>query len=59
MVFHNFYEKLFKEEKNWTNVQQTLDEIVKEYIPNKIDLGYSLYLDHIPSLENIEKAPFF
>lgn len=58
MVFHKFYENLFKEGKNWTNVQQTLEDIVKEFIPNKIDPIYSLYLDHVLSLEDIECAIF-
>ena len=32
--------------------------MVKDYIPQKIDPGYSLYLDRILSLEDIERAVF-
>lgn len=57
-LFHNFYERLFREDTKWTDIQHTLEDSVKEFIPNMIDPGYSKFLDRLLSLEEIEHALF-
>lgn len=57
-IFHNFYEKLFVEDSHWEDVQLIWEDTIKPYIPQKVNIENSRFLDRLLSIEELERVVF-